>query len=80
MSNFITSIGVSLILIAFCANVTGKLPKNLTYFWLNAIGSILAGIGAFIVGLIPIVVLESIWAMVSLYKIGLIYKNNKSKK
>ena len=80
MSDIITSGGVLLILIAFFANVTGQLSKNQTYFWLNAVGSMLTGIGAFMVGLIPIVVLESIWAAVSLYEISLIYKSKKLNK
>ena len=80
MSDIITSGGVLLILIAFFANVTDKLSKNQTYFWLNAVGSMLAGIGAFIAGLLPIVVLESIWAAVSLYEISLIYKSKKLNK
>jgi Na+/melibiose symporter-like transporter len=77
MSNIITSLGVFLILVAFFGNVTDKLAKKKVYFWLNAIGSILAGIGAFLVQLWPMVVLELIWAIVSLCEIVLIYKYKK---
>jgi hypothetical protein len=78
MSNIITSLGVFLILVAFFGNVTDRLPKNSIYFWLNVIGSLLAGVGAFMVQLWPIVILEFIWATVSLYEITLIYKSKKS--
>jgi hypothetical protein len=69
MSNIITSLGVFLILVAFFGNVTDKMPKNKLYFWLNAIGSIMAGVGAYLVQLWTIVLLESIWAIVSIYEI-----------
>jgi hypothetical protein len=69
MSNLITSVGVTLILIAYLLNTTGKLPQNKLYFGLNIIGSGLAGYGAYLVQLWPIVVLESVWVCVSLYEI-----------
>jgi CHASE2 domain-containing sensor protein len=75
MSNIITSVGVLLILVAYFANTTGKLTQNKIYFGLNATGSLFAGYGAFLVQLWPIVVLETIWALVSLYEILIINRN-----
>jgi hypothetical protein len=69
MSNIITSIGVLLILIAYFGSVTNKLPKNKTYYWLNIVGSILAGYGAYSVALWPTVFLEIVWMSVSFYEL-----------
>jgi CHASE2 domain-containing sensor protein len=74
MSNFVTSLGVLLILVAFFGNTTNKLPKNKLYYWLNIIGSILAGYGAYLVQLWPTVVLEVIWTGVSVIEIVKLYK------
>ena len=76
MSNLITSLGVFLILIAFFGNTSNQLPKNKLYYWLNIIGSILAGYGAYLVQLWPTVALEIIWTGVSVFEIVKLY--NKS--
>jgi hypothetical protein len=80
MSNVITSIGVTLILIAYFGNATGKIPQNKIYFSLNVAGSILAGYGAYLVQLWPIVILEVIWAITSLFEIYIISGKTKSLK
>jgi hypothetical protein len=74
MPNLVTSFGVALILIAYLANTLGKLEQNKLYFILNVVGSGFAGYGAFLVELWPIVLLESIWALISFYKIILLDK------
>jgi putative flippase GtrA len=77
-SNIITSIGVTLILVAYYLEVSGKLNKNAIYFWLNVIGSILAGIGAYLVSLWPIVFLEVVWTVISLYELYELSKKEKT--
>jgi hypothetical protein len=77
-SNIITSIGVTLILVAYYLEVSGKLNKNVIYFWLNTIGSILAGIGAYLVSLWPIVFLEVVWTVISLYELYELSKKEKT--
>jgi putative flippase GtrA len=67
-SNIITSIGVFLILVAYYLEVNDKIQKK-QYFALNIIGSLLAGIGAYLVQLWPIVFLEVVWAIISLKEI-----------
>jgi putative flippase GtrA len=67
-SNIITSIGVFLILVAYYLEVNEKIQKK-QYFVLNIIGSLLAGIGAYLVQLWPIVFLEVVWAIISLKEI-----------
>jgi CHASE2 domain-containing sensor protein len=76
MSNLITSLGVFFILVAFFGNTANKLPKNKLYFWLNIIGSILAGYGAYLVQLWPTVILEIIWTTVSVVEIVKLYKKS----
>jgi hypothetical protein len=68
-SNIITSVGVFLILVAYYLEVNDKITRNKTYFTLNIIGSLLAGVGAFMVQLWPIVFLEIVWAIISLKEI-----------
>jgi hypothetical protein len=68
-SNIITSVGVFLILVAYYLEVNDKITRNKTYFTLNIIGSLLAGVGAYMVQLWPIVFLEIIWAIISLKEI-----------
>jgi hypothetical protein len=67
-SNIITSVGVFLILVAYYLEVNEKIQKK-QYFSLNIIGSLLAGVGAYMVQLWPIVFLEIVWALISLKEI-----------
>jgi hypothetical protein len=69
MSNIITSLGVFLILVAFFGNAIDKLSKGKVYYWLNIVGSILAGYGAYSVALWPTVLLEIVWTCVSFYEL-----------
>jgi hypothetical protein len=57
-----------LILVAYYLEVNEKIQKK-KYFVLNIIGSLLAGIGAYLVQLWPIVFLEVVWAIISLKEI-----------
>jgi hypothetical protein len=77
-ANFTTSIGVLLILTAFIGVTTKRMKEGGLYFLLNIFGSIFAGIGAFLVGLWPLVVLEIIWTSVSIVKLVQISTNQKS--
>lgn len=69
--NIISTIGVSLILLAFFLNTfkyisaTGKL-----YFILNIIGGAFACYGSVLLGSLPFIILEGTWSVVAL--VGLI--------
>lgn len=69
--DIISSIGVSLILLAFFMNTfkfisnTGKL-----YFALNIVGGIFACYGSYLLNSIPFTILEGTWSLVAL--VGLI--------
>ncbi|GAB4335107.1 MAG: hypothetical protein OHK0038_12600 [Flammeovirgaceae bacterium] len=76
MADWISGGGVTLILLAYLADSLGYVQKNNTSYWLiNLVGSLLAAIGAWLIHSIPFVILESVWAITSLY--GL-YKNLKN--
>ncbi len=72
-ANWIASIGVSILLIAFFLNVFGFLNnKTKTYSALNAFGGLLSCYSSWLVSFYPFVVLNLIWsftAFIALYKL-----------
>lgn len=69
MSNidWIGFIGVFQILLAYMLNVLGKISKNdISFMLLNLIGAGMACYASILMNYMPFVVLEGIWAMVSL--------------
>ncbi len=70
------TVGVSLLLLAFVLDVFDITEDDSDLFLiLNATGASLAGIGAWLAAFWPFVVLEGIWALVSL--VGLVRKRWK---
>ena len=60
-------IGVFQILLAYTLNVSGRLEKNnLTFILLNLLGAILACLASILMEYIPFIILEGVWAIVSL--------------
>lgn len=71
VTDMVGSIGVAILLIAFALNLMGALPRESPlYSGLNLLGASIAGIASYMIGFWPFVVLESVWAIVSL--LGLI--------
>ncbi|MBL7918356.1 MAG: hypothetical protein JNM96_08155 [Bacteroidia bacterium] len=67
VGEFIGSLGVTLLLVAFVLNLLNKLALNsITYLLLNVIGAALAGISSYIIQFWPFVILESVWMLASL--------------
>jgi len=65
--DWIGSIGVSLLLIAYFLNIKEIILHNsLSYILLNIVGSILACIASIMLNYIPFVILECCWILVSL--------------
>jgi hypothetical protein len=63
----IASIGVTILLIAFFLNLTGKMAaKSRAYTLMNFIGAAICGFSSFLIKFYPFVILESIWALVAL--------------
>jgi hypothetical protein len=66
-ATLIGSIGVALLLAAFLANLLGRLPSDSRlYSWLNFVGAALACYSSYLIGFMPFVVLEGVWALVAL--------------
>ena len=67
-TDWIGSIGVFLILLAYFLNVFGQLnSKDLAFILLNLCGATLACIASIRLEYMPFVILEGAWALVSLY-------------
>ena len=66
-AEWLGSLGVGLLLLAFALNLFGRLARRSTaYKALNAIGAGMACAAAALIGFYPFVVLEGTWALVSL--------------
>ena len=65
--DYIGSFGVFLVLAAYFLNINGILvTKDLRYILLNFIGASLACLASVLLKYIPFIVLEGVWALVSL--------------
>ncbi|MCB0444084.1 MAG: hypothetical protein R2812_05110 [Gelidibacter sp.] len=68
LTDWIGSIGVFQILLAYFLNIIGKLStKNLAFITLNLIGATMACTASILLNYWPFIVLEGIWALVALY-------------
>ena len=71
LSDIVSTVGVTLILIAyFCSTFRWMSAHSRLFFLLNAVGSALTCYGSYLISYWPFVALEGIWTIVSL--IGLI--------
>jgi hypothetical protein len=62
----IGSIGVTILLVAFGLNLMRVFSaQHPAYLAMNVVGSVLAGISSYLIGFIPFVVLEAVWALVA---------------
>jgi len=67
--------GVSMILLAYFLNAKNILTyENPSYFVLNLVGAVLACISAYIQNSIPFVILEGVWAIVSLQSLWKLWR------
>lgn len=68
--DWIGSIGVFQILLAYFLNVMGKISTSaLSFILLNLIGAIMACTASLLLNYLPFVILEGVWALVSLYSL-----------
>lgn len=66
--DWIGFIGVFQILLAYCLNVIGKISnKHLVFILLNFIGASIACFASILLNYWPFIILEGIWAIVSLF-------------
>ncbi|MBS1620380.1 MAG: hypothetical protein JST10_13345 [Bacteroidetes bacterium] len=67
-NDFIGTIGVALILIAYFLNTAKVIMVNGKLFYvMNTIGAGLACYASFLINYLPFVILEGIWTLVSVY-------------
>lgn len=65
--DWIGTLGVFQILLAYVLNVTGKTShKNLVFIMLNFIGASMACLASVLLNYWPFIILEAIWAFVAL--------------
>lgn len=68
--DWIGSIGVFQILLAYILNVMGRLKKeNLAFILLNLIGAAMACLASVLMNYLPFIILEGVWALVSLFSL-----------
>lgn len=66
-ADWIGSLGVALLLLAFLLNLNGRLPgASPLYAGINAAGAALACLAAWLIDFLPFVVLEGTWAVAAL--------------
>ena len=67
LSDWIGTIGVTLLLIAFALNIAKKItPETKAYLLLNILGAAMAGVSSYMIQFWPFVVLESVWVLASI--------------
>jgi hypothetical protein len=65
---WIGTLGVTILLIAFALNLLKKLEANSkSYLLMNTVGALLACISSYIIQFWPFVVLEGVWAISSFF-------------
>ncbi|MEZ4792356.1 MAG: hypothetical protein R2783_02425 [Gelidibacter sp.] len=70
VTDWLGTIGVFQILLAYFLNVRGKMStKSLSFILLNLIGATMACIASILLNYWPFIVLEGVWALVSLYSL-----------
>ncbi|WP_372795554.1 hypothetical protein [Lutibacter sp.] len=71
-------IGVFLILLAYILNILDLIThKNLYFILLNFIGASLACLASILLNYLPFIILEGVWALVSLISFIKYYKQNQ---
>jgi hypothetical protein len=65
MAEVISTVGVTLLLVAYWAERRDRIGERL-YLALNFVGATLAAIGSLLIPFVPFVVLESSWAAIAL--------------
>jgi len=67
-NDWVGTIGVGLVLLAYFFNTMKMIPENgKLFFVLNVIGGVLSCYAAVLINFMPFVILEAIWTVVSLY-------------
>ena len=79
-SDWIGSIGVAILLIAFVLILLNKNSKNgMAYLLMNFVGSGLAAIASYLIHYTPFIILEIAWMLASIFGILKLCKENSSR-
>lgn len=66
-ADWLGAFGVFLILLAYVLSITNKINiKSKMYVFLNFIGASLACLASILINYVPFIILEAVWALVSL--------------
>lgn len=69
-TDWIGFLGVFQILLAYVLNVSGKISnKHFIFILLNLVGASMACLASILLNYWPFIILEAVWALVSLYSI-----------
>jgi hypothetical protein len=67
VADWIGSIGVSILLVAFLLNLLKKIAQDsVSYVFMNLIGALLAGLASWMIDYTPFIILEAVWVLVSM--------------
>jgi hypothetical protein len=67
LADWIGSVGVSILLIAFLLNLLKKITQDsVVYVSMNLVGALLAGLASVMIHYTPFIILEAAWVLVSL--------------
>lgn len=70
LTDWVGTIGVSVLLLAFFLNLTGRLKSDSsTYILLNLAGAAIALVASILLSYWPFIVLEAVWTLVSVYSL-----------
>ena len=76
LSDWIGTLGVTLLLIAFALNIAKKItPESKSYLLLNIAGAALAGVSSYMIQFWPFVILESVWVIATFIALIKVPKN-----
>ncbi len=80
LSDWIGSIAVAILLIAFVLILSNKISKNgMAYLAMNFIGSGLATVASYLIHYTPFIILEAAWMIASLFGMWQNYKLKKER-
>jgi hypothetical protein len=75
-SEIMGSLGVAILLLAFVLNILKIIGReSLTYLLLNFIGGAIACFASYLILYFPFVILEGVWAVVSLISLLKLFRN-----
>ena len=75
LSEILGAIGVTLLVVAFVLNATGKLRVSYIYTTLNLVGAGMAAAASYLIDYLPFVILESVWFLAAFVKLMSLLRN-----